>query len=824
MIWVGTSPVCPWCEMNVHEIATRPDPAMKRPDLSVRRDPVVGSVIARRYQVIERLGSGGMGTVYIAEQIQPVRREVALKIIHTDGVTPAVLARFEQERQALAMMEHVNIAKVYDAGIEPGQYPPATGHPESRTSDTPFLVMELVRGVSITQYCHDHRLSLRERLELFIPVCQAVQHAHQKGIIHRDLKPSNILVAEYDLKPVPKIIDFGIAKAIGSGLLRESNLTQVGCFMGTLSYVSPEQAAAETPRVDTRSDIYSLGVVLYELLTGEVPFSQPARAEEGLLQFLKTIREEDAPKPSARLSGKTTLKGVSTEGNPESWSGALRGDLDHIVMKALEKDPERRYASANELALDIERYLTGDPVLAVPPSAVYRLRKFIGKHRIAATAAAVAIMGLVLGTVGASVGLYRAQLEYERAEREKTLAEKNATATARVVNEFLTDLGGELIADIPGSELFRQRLAGMAVRRYRELIARNPENLVVRQDAAHAFHKAAHVYRMINHYPQAKQLYEEAVELYRGVLLKAPDSLDAHRGLAEMLTYQGGLVAKLEGPRKAEAIYQQAHASVSKALDQEPGDWPSQNAQVLVLSNWADTLRELGQYDKALAHLDRAANSIEVLADNPMASLRQRFSAVLIWNSLAKTAREAERHDLVGPALQRARERAEKNLKEKQDDPDVRYTAAWTKMESGLERSRAAEEAKALLDQATAEFEQLSTSYPRIASFRRKLAEALTVRSQQALGRGESVKAAADAGRAVELLERLHSETSETGTYSVYLAMAHSQAVRCARAVNDEGQAAKHLALAKKYYDSVLKFNPDNVGLRRECEDIFARR
>jgi serine/threonine protein kinase/WD40 repeat protein/tetratricopeptide (TPR) repeat protein len=328
----------------------------------------VGGVIGP-YKLLQQIGEGGMGTVFMAEQTQPVQRKVALKVTRPGMDSQQVIARFEAERQALALMDHPNIAKVLDAGAtEDGR---------------PYFVMELVKGVPITRYCDENRLPLKERLALFIAVCQAVQHAHQKGIIHRDLKPGNVLVARYDGKPAPKVIDFGIAKATGPKLTERTLFTEFGAVVGTLEYMSPEQAELNQLDIDTRSDVYSLGVLLYELLTGTTPLERKRLTLGALLESLRIIREEEPPKPSTRLSTTEGLASIAANRGlePKALSGVVRGELDWIVMKALEKDRARRYDSANGLAADLERYLADEPVLACPPSAGYRLRKFARRHR-----------------------------------------------------------------------------------------------------------------------------------------------------------------------------------------------------------------------------------------------------------------------------------------------------------------------------------------------------------------------------------------------------------------------------------------------------------
>ena len=358
-----------------------------------------------RYKLLQQIGEGGCGVVYMAEQEQPIRRRVALKVIKLGMDTKAVIARFEAERQALALMDHPNIAKVLDAG--------------ATDTGRPYFVMELVRGIKITDYCDQNNLSTEQRLDLFVQMCHAIQHAHQKGVIHRDIKPSNILVMLADDVPVPKVIDFGIAKAIGERLTDKTVYTRFEQFIGTPAYTSPEQAGLSGLDVDTRSDIYSLGVLLYELLTGRTPFEPKALAQAGLEEIIRCIREDEPPKPSTRLirlepkEQTTTAQRRATE--PPKLIRSLRGDLDWIVMKCLEKNRTRRYATANELARDIECHLSHQPVSAAAPTLSYRTMKFVRRHRrVLATAGAFAVL-VILGT---TLGVWQARRAGE-AEKER---------------------------------------------------------------------------------------------------------------------------------------------------------------------------------------------------------------------------------------------------------------------------------------------------------------------------------------------------------------------------------------------------------------------
>ena len=358
------------------------------------------------YRLLQKVGEGGMGEVWEAEQEGPIRRRVALKLVKWGMDTKEVLARFDSERQALALMNHSNIAKAYEAGAtEEGR---------------PFFAMEYVKGVPLTEYCDARRLSTRERLTLFVRVCDGVQHAHQKGVIHRDIKPSNILVTVEDDKPVPKIIDFGVAKAISQRLTERTLFTELGQWIGTPEYMSPEQAELTGLDVDTRTDVYSLGVVLYELLAGTQPFDSTELRTAGFDEMRRLIREEEPPRPSTRVSSLGDVSKTAAERRRTDIRGlarTLRGDLDWIVMKALEKDRTRRYGSPSNLADDVGRYLRNQPVEAGPPSTTYRLRKFVSRHRVGVTAGAALVMLLVAGVIGTSAGLLKAQREAEMARK-----------------------------------------------------------------------------------------------------------------------------------------------------------------------------------------------------------------------------------------------------------------------------------------------------------------------------------------------------------------------------------------------------------------------
>jgi eukaryotic-like serine/threonine-protein kinase len=395
-----------------------------------------------RYKLLQKIGEGGCGVVYMAEQQEPVRRRVALKIIRLGMDTRSVIARFEAERQALAMMDHPNIARVYDAG--------------ATDTGRPFFVMELVRGIRITEYCDQNNLPTEQRLNLFVQLCQAIQHAHQKGIIHRDIKPSNILVTLHDGVPVPKVIDFGIAKATEQRLTEKTLFTEFSAFIGTPAYMSPEQAEMSGLDIDTRSDVYSLGVLLYELLTGKTPFDPETLLRAGLDGCRRTIREQEPERPSTRLATMVGVELTTTADRrrtpPAILLNELRGDLDWIVMKALEKDRTRRYPTANDLAEDVRRYLANDAVQARPPSNYYRFQKAVRRNRVAFAAAGAVAAALVLGaTISVRQAIRATDAEHTAREaqqqesvlRQQAVAEQQRAETeksAARLNEYIADI------------------------------------------------------------------------------------------------------------------------------------------------------------------------------------------------------------------------------------------------------------------------------------------------------------------------------------------------------------------------------------------------
>jgi non-specific serine/threonine protein kinase/serine/threonine-protein kinase len=468
--------------------------------------------IIGRYQLVEELGRGGMGQVWLAEQVAPVRRQVALKLIKGGMFDTPAMQRFQSERQSLAIMDHPSIAKVFDAGATPdGQ---------------PYFVMEYVPGLPITDYCDQKKLRIHQRLDLFIKVCEGVQHAHQKAIIHRDLKPANILIVEVDGKPMPRIIDFGLAKTTTPQVAGDALFTQIGSFLGTPGYMSPEQADPDVQDVDTRTDVYSLGVVLYVLLTGFLPFDSKSRQKQPLHELLRQVREEDPPRPSTKVGLKKQPSTAMAEMRgtaPNQLVSLLRGDLDWITMKALEKDRERRYGTPTELAADIHHFLRNEPVMARPASTGYRLQKYVRRHRLGVSAAAA------IATLVVAFALVQA-LQLRRITRERDRADR--------ITEFTT---GIFKVSDPSERVGRAVTAGELLDKASKDIdtglAKDPE-LQTRMMKV-----MGTAYSNLGLHQRAQSLFERSIQIGSSAMgPENPETLSAMKLLAWSLFQQGQLV------------------------------------------------------------------------------------------------------------------------------------------------------------------------------------------------------------------------------------------------------------------------------------------
>jgi serine/threonine protein kinase/tetratricopeptide (TPR) repeat protein len=542
------------------------------------------------YKLLQLLGEGGMGVVYLAEQEEPVKRRVALKVVKAGMDSARVLTRFEAERQALALMDHPNIARVLDA--------------DTTAAGRPYFVMELVKGIPFTRYCDQEHLTPQERLGLFVPVCQAVQHAHQKGVIHRDLKPSNVLVALYNGVPVPKVIDFGVAEATAHKLTERTMFTEVGQIVGTLEYMAPEQAELNNLDVDTRADIYSLGVIVYELLTGSPPFTATQLRVAAFTEVLRILREVEPPKPSTRLSSSQELPSIAARRKlePKRLTKLVRGELDWIVMKALEKDRTRRYATANGLARDVQRYLADESVEACPPSAAYRLKKFARKHtRLLATSLAFALLlaGATAATTGLAVRATRAERRAER-DRDEAVAQTRRAdeqaAVATAVSEFVQkDLLGQASPEQqarPDVKPDRDVRARVLLHRAAAKIGPQFEGQPLVE--AQIRGTLADSNRQLGQYAQAELQARRACQLFAGRLgPEHPDALRAQFGLALVLSSHGR-------PKEAADLCRAALEAQRRVLGAEHPD------TLRAVGNVANMLSQLGRAEEARRPFEEA--------------------------------------------------------------------------------------------------------------------------------------------------------------------------------------------------------------------------
>jgi serine/threonine protein kinase len=522
------------------------------------------------YHLLQKIGEGGMGEVWVAEQHKPIHRRVALKLIKAGMDTKQVIARFESERQALAMMDHPAIAKVFEAG-ETNE-----GHP--------YFVMEYVQGIPITAHCDQNRLTTQERLELFTQICEGVQHAHQKAIIHRDLKPSNILVAIQDGKAVPKIIDFGVAKATAQSLTERTIYTELGVLIGTPEYMSPEQAEMSGQNIDTRTDVYSLGAILYELLVGALPFDPKELRRAGFDEIRRKIRKEDPPKPSTRLStmgDASTILAQNRRMEGPALIRQIRGDLDWITMKALEKDRTRRYGSPSDLAADVDRYLHHQPIVARPPSTVYKAMKFVRRHRLGVGVAATMAILLVSFSVTTAIQARRIARERDRANQE--------AEASRQVSDFLTGL---FKVSNPSEARGNSVTAREILDKGADKIARELQGQPLVQGKL--MNTMGSVYESLGLYDPALTLLEKALEIRTKAL--GPD----HPDVAITLSQLGTVVWRKGDFAKAKALQEQALAIREKRLGPDSQEVASSLHNLGTL-NWSQ-----GNYGEARRLLERA--------------------------------------------------------------------------------------------------------------------------------------------------------------------------------------------------------------------------
>jgi serine/threonine protein kinase/tetratricopeptide (TPR) repeat protein len=660
------------------------------------------------YKILQLIGEGGFGSVFMAEQERPVQRRVALKIIKLGMDTRQVIARFEAERQALSMMEHPNIARVLDGG--------------ATDAGRPYFVMELVKGEPIVEYCDKNSLHINDRLELFVQVCLAVQHAHTKGVIHRDIKPSNILVSTQDGKPATKVIDFGIAKATSAQLTDKTLYTQDRQLIGTPEYMSPEQAEGSLD-IDTRSDVYSLGVLLYELLTGVTPFSGKELRSSAQGEIQRIIREVDPPRPSTRLSqsGRTLVQIASKRHvDPRRLSGILRGDLDWIVMKALEKDRQRRYETANGLATDVRRHLAGEAVQAAPPSTAYRVRTFVRRHRAGVITAGLVGFVLVAGTVGTTWGLILAARANAKLTRSQASAQARYELAVDAVKTLHTGLIKDFLLQQDQFKDLRSELLQSASGFYEKLgaLLKDTDDLASRRDLLAANYEVASLADMVGR-------KEDALALHRRVL-QGREELAAAPGvdpavavdLAQSLLAVGDALEQTGQIDQALAMYQRAKAAVMPSQGGLPGGAPARSACASAQERAGNVLSKIGREGEALQALGEArdvqkalvaANPLDIEQQMALASTHRVIGLVLMEAKPAEALAAFEQSRVI---VQKLAESSPGNTRFQRELSNVCLNLGVTQFEGG-----ALVEGRATLDKSLALARKLADANPAVIQF-----------------------------------------------------------------------------------------------------------
>jgi serine/threonine protein kinase/tetratricopeptide (TPR) repeat protein len=770
-----------------------------------------GVTIAGRYTLLEKIGEGGMGEVWVAKQSEPVKRKVALKLIKPGMDSRAVLARFEQERQALAMMDHPNIARVLDGGMTP--------------NGQPFFVMDLVNGLTLIRFCDQAKLTPRERLELFVPICQAVQHAHQKGIVHRDLKPANIVVALIDGKPAPKVIDFGVAKATGGKLTDESMSTQIGSVVGTLEYMSPEQAGFSGIDVDTRADIYSLGVLLYELLTGLRPIDAKRLKEAALTEMIRIIQQEEPQKPSTRLSTDESLPSLAALRHiePRKLTALLRGELDWVVMKCLEKQRDRRYETASGLARDIQRYLANEPVEARPPSMGYRMRKFLTRHKGPALAAAVMLLALVGSVAVSSTAAVLIWREQKRTEVERAKATENADAAIKVVNDLSAYVHSIEFSGGQATATAEQRKKGLdaTLASYQRLLALHPGDAAVRSNVARMHRYRANLSRSLNETDAAAESYREAIRQYGELAAAYPDATQYRQGLSETSRDFGLFLSRIGRLEEATEILDQSVRVYEELRRSKPDDAGYQRVLANILIDRSELDYQLGRFPDcertARESVDLYAHLAETPGSHPE-TLDPLFHG-MAGNRLAMVLREqgrineavAAHNEVVG------RLNAQVKVSATRDFLHARHRflaeRAWTL--AGVPNRGA--DAIADLDDAILGWEKLAKQFPDSPLYLQYQGVGTMYRGRLKSLLGQRDAAATDLNAAAKILAALAEKYKDILVYRYDLGRSY---IALGELASDPGEAAQWFRKARDSLQDIVRRNPEHFQYRKALEEL----
>jgi serine/threonine protein kinase/tetratricopeptide (TPR) repeat protein len=798
--------------------------------ISDRSDTVIGP-----YKLLHQIGEGGFGVVFLAEQTHPVRRKVAIKVLKPGMDTRQVIARFEAERQALALMDHPNIAKVFDGG--------------ATTSGRPYFVMELVNpgAPGITDYCDQNHLTLRERLRLFLPVCEAVQHAHHKAIIHRDLKPSNVLVTVQDNVPIIKVIDFGVAKAMGQELTDKTLFTSSAQMIGTPLYMSPEQAGQSSLDIDTRSDIYSLGVLLYQLLTGTTPFDRERFKKAPHEEIRRVIREEDPPKPSTRLSTTAKLPSIAANRNlePKKLPAMMRGELDWIVMKCLEKDRNRRYDTANGLARDIEHYLRNEPVQACPPSAGYRLRKFMSRNREAVLAAVLLLATLLAGIVATGWQAVRAtraqqqaiaesdakdralqakqqalqseQQARQEAETAREEAQKNFQIARKAVEDYFTLVSESTLLEVPGLQALRQELLETAIRYYREFIAEKHTVSELQVDLAASYFRLSQVYRQADQQDAAMTGMRQGIDLVSNLAQHQPAVSDFPKRLAgvfqggERRLHRGAPFSDMRVTPGIIEVFQNAAGLWEQFVRDHPEVFEFQTDLATIHDYLGELHRTAGNDAESLHHCEKAREICLKVVD--AAPSRAEYQA-----ELSRAYYNVGQRYLQLRQFQEAEDSFRKGLQIQQNlaaaNPDVAYyqgmlanlqlflgdvLAATSRPAPSVSSYRLGLEI----------FEQLRTNYPTMPAYREGTASAMLRLGAVLRSVGELGQASDVLRQAWPIYEQLLAEFPTRGFYRGRLVTARDRLVSVLKATGQPGEAEKIYEQYTALYEKLAAAFPD---------------
>jgi serine/threonine protein kinase/Flp pilus assembly protein TadD len=812
----------------------RPAATIEEPAVSERPGAVIGP-----YKLLQQIGEGGMGTVFMAEQTQPVQRKVALKVIKPGMDSRQVIARFEAERQALAMMDHVNIARVFDGGTTGAVVSSqlsvvskdqdrgsslTTDNLQLTTAGRPYFVMELVHGVPITKYCDDNCLTPRERLELFVPVCQAIQHAHQKGIIHRDIKPSNVMITLYDGKPVPKVIDFGVAKATEQKLTERTLFTQYGTMVGTFEYMSPEQAEMSALGVDTRSDIYSLGVLLYELLTGSTPLTHKRVKEAAYGEILRLIKEEEPPRPSTRLSDSgEVLASISAQRHmePAKLTKLVKGELDWIVMKTLEKDRNRRYETAKDFAADVQRYLNDEPVQACPPSMRYRLKKFIRRNKVALFTTALVAVALLIGTIVSTSQAIRARAAEVDARTQRDEAEANFQKARQAVDDYLISVSGSHLRDTPGADALRKKLLETALKYHRDFVRQHGNDPKLEADVAASHLRLAQIMFMTDGsadswFPHV----HDAVDIIEKLVAEQRDTPEVQQRL------KGTYLSGWDPPARAattvsEELQLRYLHKLNELQDKFSRDNPDDpvfqndlagNCWYLSSAYFFNTQKSLPFGDRAIAIWEKLARLHPNVSSYPMDLARVYDTRGGMFRR-AGNAQEAEKAHAKALALRQQLSR---------QFPEAAFHRTWlaesTVNVAALLAARDPEQAEETLRQAVALLDRVLVESPAVERYQFSWVIAQMELGKLLKARAKSKDAQAAYRRAFTVLRGLISATSVPGGYHWVFQQATAELLQLCKDNGDQAEAAAVVGEAIGVHERAVL---DNIGEEQIAVERF---